>query len=101
MADDAPYGGMGSPYHVTVTRKAGDNSQPLSVMSPRMVSMGGGRSSLANLGGMQQLSPTAPPPRQGYFGGGWPVPMMTAGMTFSDRSEEHTSELQSLRHLVC
>src|SRR5205814_10122851 len=29
------------------------------------------------------------------------APVMTSVITFSMRSEEHTSELQSLRHLVC
>src|ERR1035438_10363281 len=31
----------------------------------------------------------------------WKMPRMATGWPFSTRSEEHTSELQSLRHLVC
>src|SRR5258705_10148347 len=30
-----------------------------------------------------------------------PCPPTFSGTSFHDRSEEHTSELQSLRHLVC
>src|SRR5438045_6344804 len=36
-----------------------------------------------------------PPPR------GWPAPTCPAPRVPTQRSEEHTSELQSLRHLVC
>src|SRR5437899_5331448 len=32
---------------------------------------------------------------------GWGIPVLRFHYQFSDRSEEHTSELQSLRHLVC
>src|SRR5687767_15360073 len=31
----------------------------------------------------------------------WPVALRIAGCTLSHRSEEHTSELQSLAYLVC
>src|SRR5262245_64325276 len=37
----------------------------------------------------------------GAFVGGGTVKVRYASMAFSGRSEEHTSELQSLRHLVC
>src|SRR5947199_10188160 len=45
--------------------------------------------------------------RYGFAGGGLPLvlshntPNNSIGLLWADRSEEHTSELQSLRHLVC
>lgn len=38
----------------------------------------------AQLGGPQVLSPPMPRPQGGMLTGGWPVPILTGGMTFSD-----------------
>src|SRR5437899_7413566 len=52
------------------------------------------------VGGAWHVLAGVPPGRRGGGGGSPPKPAHPVGRP-ADRSEEHTSELQSLRHLVC
>src|SRR5258705_5864145 len=60
---------------------------------------GRGRLALAGPRPLPAGSPAAPPAPAGRWDGTGPVCWVAAGRGL--RSEEHTSELQSLRHLVC